>query len=162
MTLPFEIDMSDYEYDVKGAPVVYTNRAPQPHNPLNRPNISFIKPTVALIVCIVANVLLGILAFKSDDLFDCVLLSPKTICIFMWILFNILYTLLITKRAIIWLVHLYQKFAPDEVRLKCVFEPSCSEYMIAAVQKYGVIKGVVKGVDRLLRCHPPNGGHDEP
>ena len=47
-------------------------------------------------------------------------------------------------------------------RLKCVFEPSCSEYMILAVNKYGLVRGVIKGIRRLLRCHPPNGGKDYP
>ncbi|MBR2615982.1 MAG: membrane protein insertion efficiency factor YidD [Clostridia bacterium] len=66
------------------------------------------------------------------------------------------------KSAVIWLVHLYQNKASDRTRLKCMFEPSCSEYMILAVEKYGVVRGVFKGIRRLLRCHPPNGGKDYP
>jgi uncharacterized protein len=45
----------------------------------------------------------------------------------------------------------------------CRFEPSCSEYMILAVRKYGPIYGVAKGVHRVCRCHPWNaGGFDPP
>lgn len=45
----------------------------------------------------------------------------------------------------------------------CRFEPSCSEYLLQAVQKYGVVKGVVKGLGRILRCHPWSaGGYDPP
>lgn len=45
----------------------------------------------------------------------------------------------------------------------CRFEPSCSEYFLQAVQKYGVGKGVAKGVWRILRCHPWSpGGYDPP
>ncbi len=36
----------------------------------------------------------------------------------------------------------------------CRFEPSCSNYMIEALQIHGVIKGLYLGVRRLLRCHP--------
>ena len=31
-----------------------------------------------------------------------------------------------------------------------------------SIEKYGAIKGLIKGCIRLLRCHPPNGGRDEP
>ncbi len=44
----------------------------------------------------------------------------------------------------------------------CRFYPRCSEYTIQAVQKYGVIKGLLMGSKRLSRCHPGNpGGVDE-
>lgn len=45
----------------------------------------------------------------------------------------------------------------------CRFQPSCSEYMILAVRKYGPIRGAWKGVRRICRCHPWNpGGYDPP
>lgn len=72
------------------------------------------------------------------------------------------YLLLRMKRIIIALVQLYQHFTPDHVRNRCRFEPSCSEYMIRAVQRYGVCRGVHKGVGRLCRCNIHNGGYDEP
>ena len=43
----------------------------------------------------------------------------------------------------------------------CRYAPSCSEYAIQAVRKYGAIKGSWLGVKRLMRCHPWGGsGHD--
>jgi putative membrane protein insertion efficiency factor len=45
----------------------------------------------------------------------------------------------------------------------CRFEPSCSHYMIGALRRYGVVKGLWKGTGRLLRCHPWHpGGYDPP
>lgn len=45
----------------------------------------------------------------------------------------------------------------------CRFEPSCSRYMIGALEKYGLFRGFAKGVARLLRCHPWHpGGYDPP
>jgi len=45
----------------------------------------------------------------------------------------------------------------------CRFQPSCSEYMILAVRKYGAIRGAWRGVCRIARCHPWNaGGYDPP
>ena len=45
----------------------------------------------------------------------------------------------------------------------CRFEPSCSNYFIQAVRKYGAIRGSTKGVLRICRCHPWHpGGYDPP
>ena len=45
----------------------------------------------------------------------------------------------------------------------CRFHPSCSEYFILAVQKYGPVKGGCKGAYRICRCNPFNpGGFDPP
>lgn len=45
----------------------------------------------------------------------------------------------------------------------CRFEPSCSEYFIQAVRKYGPVRGAYRGVRRICRCHPWNpGGYDPP
>ena len=154
--------MNDYEYEIEGAPVVYTNRAPEPYNPLRRPKISFVKPALVLFAYLIINVVL-ILLYKCCSFFFAEQLQLyKTTVLTVAILFNVIFIAIISKHALIWFIHVYQHYAPDEIRLKCVFEPSCSEYMILAVQKYGVMKGVIKGADRLLRCHPPNGGKDEP
>lgn len=65
------------------------------------------------------------------------------------------------KLILIWLIKIYQSKAKIETRLKCCFEPSCSEYAILALEKYGLIRGVLKAINRLKRCHPP-GGVDYP
>ncbi len=45
----------------------------------------------------------------------------------------------------------------------CRFTPSCSQYFIEAVRKYGPLRGALKGVARICRCHPWHpGGHDPP
>jgi putative membrane protein insertion efficiency factor len=66
------------------------------------------------------------------------------------------------KEFVIWIVRTYQKSASGRLRQSCRFEPTCSEYMIKAVEKYGVFKGIIAGGKRLLRCRPPNGGIDHP
>lgn len=66
------------------------------------------------------------------------------------------------KKAIICLIRLYQKKAPYYIREACRFEPTCSEYMILSIQKYGCVKGIYRGIHRLFRCKPPNGGVDYP
>lgn len=66
------------------------------------------------------------------------------------------------KRACIEWILLYQKHAPERLRQSCLFTPSCSEYMRLAIEKYGTVRGVAKGIRRLCRCHHPNGGVDLP
>jgi hypothetical protein len=67
----------------------------------------------------------------------------------------------------IWLlivpVRLYQFCLRPILPPVCRFTPSCSEYFILAVRKYGPIRGACKGVARICRCHPWHpGGYDPP
>ena len=61
---------------------------------------------------------------------------------------------------IIYLVRLYQKIPHPKL---CRFQPSCSPYMILAIEKYGSVKGFFKGIWRIFRCNPfSKGGEDYP
>lgn len=73
-----------------------------------------------------------------------------------------LYVVLTARWFAVCMVKLYQRFAPGKLRMKCRFEPSCSEYMIRAIRKYGLLKGVKRGWNRLSRCNVSGGGYDEP
>jgi putative membrane protein insertion efficiency factor len=67
------------------------------------------------------------------------------------------------SRAIIALVRLYQLTLSPIFGRQCRFHPTCSHYMIEAVEKYGAIKGLAKGSWRILRCNPfCRGGYDPP
>ena len=58
--------------------------------------------------------------------------------------------LVMLKRIVIGVVKLYQHYAPENIRRKCILKPTCSEYMILAVEKYGVLHGIKKGIYRLM------------
>lgn len=81
-----------------------------------------------------------------------------------WILLSVLVilTYFLAKYALIGLVLIYKAFAPLSMRDQCRFEPTCSTYMIMALKKYGALIGLIKGICRIVRCHPPNGGVDYP
>ena len=66
------------------------------------------------------------------------------------------------KRFAVGLVLVYKAFAPMSLRDSCRYTPTCSTYMILAINKYGLCIGVIKGIRRLLRCKPPYGGEDYP
>ncbi len=141
--------MMDNRIEVAGSPVIYTTAKEPPYNPLKRPEVRYGFPVFALVLYIAVTVSVFVY-------FTC----PTSFII--WVIWTCIYMVTVSKKIIIWCIKLYQNKAPDTVRLRCVFEPSCSEYMILAIEKYGVLKGVNKGIDRLKRCHPPNGGIDYP
>lgn len=66
------------------------------------------------------------------------------------------------KRFLILLVKFYRKFiSPLKRRPTCIYTPTCSEYALQALQKYGAVKGTYLAVKRILRCHPfHDGGYD--
>lgn len=66
------------------------------------------------------------------------------------------------KKLFIRLIVYYQNHAPARIRSACLFTPSCSNYMIMAINKYGLLRGLYKGLVRIAKCHPPNGGEDYP
>jgi putative membrane protein insertion efficiency factor len=69
----------------------------------------------------------------------------------------------LTAGLLIALVRGYQWLISPFLGRNCRFSPTCSEYFIQAVRKYGPLRGSWKGVRRILRCHPWNpGGVDPP
>ncbi|MBE3587891.1 MAG: membrane protein insertion efficiency factor YidD [Thermoanaerobacteraceae bacterium] len=65
------------------------------------------------------------------------------------------------RKVIILLLRFYQKHISPLKGPSCRFYPTCSEYAVQAVGRYGVVRGSLRAMWRLLRCHPFNpGGYD--
>jgi uncharacterized protein len=65
------------------------------------------------------------------------------------------------KIFFIYLVKLYQAMLSPFFPNSCRFTPTCSDYMVQVIGKYGVAKGGWLGLKRMARCHPWGGhGHD--
>ena len=60
------------------------------------------------------------------------------------------------------LIRCYQRLISPGLPPSCRFAPSCSQYALEAVQRYGAVKGVWLGVRRLVRCHPWHPGGFDP
>lgn len=65
------------------------------------------------------------------------------------------------KNILIKLIKLYQKI-PGKFHNNCRFTPTCSNYAIEALEKYGTIKGIFLTLKRLLRCTPWGGSGYDP
>ncbi len=65
------------------------------------------------------------------------------------------------RKIFVLLIKFYQKAISPMFPPSCRFYPTCSEYAVQSITKYGVIKGGVKSAWRVLRCNPFNkGGYD--
>lgn len=58
------------------------------------------------------------------------------------------------SKGLIGLVRVYQRFISPLKQPSCRYYPTCSSYMIKAVQVHGALKGFLMGSARILRCHP--------
>ncbi|WP_057893942.1 membrane protein insertion efficiency factor YidD [Lacticaseibacillus brantae] len=65
------------------------------------------------------------------------------------------------KRVLVWFVRGYQRVISPLFPPSCRYYPTCSSYMVTALQKHGAIKGLLMGTARILRCNPfVPGGYD--
>ena len=65
------------------------------------------------------------------------------------------------RRALLFLIRLYQRTLSQVTPATCRFYPSCSEYGYQAIARYGVFRGGWMAVKRIARCNPFNpGGYD--
>jgi putative membrane protein insertion efficiency factor len=59
-------------------------------------------------------------------------------------------------------IKFYRLIAPKKLRESCLFEPTCSEYAILSLTKFGFLKGWRVSLKRIGSCKQPNGGIDYP
>jgi putative component of membrane protein insertase Oxa1/YidC/SpoIIIJ protein YidD len=71
---------------------------------------------------------------------------------FLWIYYasGAVVLVLVMKRLCILAIEVYQRYAPEEVRRRCVMIPSCSDYALQAIRNYGLIRGLYKAYARLF------------
>ena len=60
-------------------------------------------------------------------------------------------------------VRFYSRFISPALPPRCRYHPSCSAYAVQAVERYGILRGIVLAAWRVLRCNPfSHGGYDPP
>lgn len=65
------------------------------------------------------------------------------------------------KKIIIYFIKMYRKYISPLKGPSCRFHPTCSQYSMEALEKYGLLKGGLMSIKRILRCNPYNkGGYD--
>ena len=66
------------------------------------------------------------------------------------------------KKILIAAIRFYQKYISPMKGTKCPYIPSCSQYGLEAIQKYGALKGGLLALWRILRCNPFSKGGVDP
>lgn len=130
--------------------------------PLVRPKTSYMKAAFCVVFYIIANLgmitllheifcRLGIFYFWPKPIEDFIV-EHNSLTVFILTLFSFsLSAFFVRKKALIGMIHLYQRYAPEDVRRRCLLKPTCSEYAIMVIEKYGVIIGLRKIYIRLFR-----------
>lgn len=130
--------------------------------PLDRPDTNIKKAVKSVVIYLLSSLIIGfsmLCLFSGLGIFA---LLPDSFCRFreqhnVW--FMVLFILTIyfivglfcLKKAVIGCIRLYQHYAPEQIRRRCLFKPTCSEYAILAIQKYGLIVGLIKTYIRLFK-----------
>ena len=66
------------------------------------------------------------------------------------------------RKVVIAALSFYKRFLSPFVPSACRYHPTCSEYTMDAIQRYGVLRGMGRGLLRILRCHPFHEGGFDP
>ncbi len=65
------------------------------------------------------------------------------------------------KRLMLALIRFYRRQISPALPPSCRFTPTCSQYAVEAIEKYGALKGGYLAIRRILKCHPFHpGGYD--
>jgi putative membrane protein insertion efficiency factor len=66
------------------------------------------------------------------------------------------------KKVALFLIRSYKSVLSPVLGRHCRFYPTCSAYTHEAIEKFGLLKGMILGIKRLLRCHPFHKGGIDP
>jgi putative membrane protein insertion efficiency factor len=66
------------------------------------------------------------------------------------------------RKLIVGALRFYKGWISPALPSACRYYPTCSEYMLEAVEKHGVLRGTAMGLKRLCRCHPFHAGGYDP
>ena len=104
---------------------------------------------------IILNILTPILMIASFVAISSIFIKNKNFIFFLYEYLIILglYLFLRLKSIVIFFIQIYQILTPMTIRCRCCLTPTCSEYAILAIKKYGLIIGIIKAIKRLKRCN---------
>ncbi|MEX0667216.1 MAG: membrane protein insertion efficiency factor YidD [Acidimicrobiia bacterium] len=68
----------------------------------------------------------------------------------------------VPARTAIVLIKTYQKLVSPGLNPRCRFQPSCSQYTLDSVGRFGLLRGTWLGIKRIARCHPLHPGGFDP
>ena len=130
--------------------------------PLPRPDTDWKKAVLSIAIFLSCTITVGFLLHylffrlgffmrMPEKTQAWITLHPGLFCFLFTLSFLLLCSVFCARFAMIGAIRLYQHYAHEDIRRRCLFKPTCSEYAILALRKYGVIIGGIKAADRLFR-----------
>jgi len=92
----------------------------------------------------------GVHTYLPSSIQEACIAHPIMTVVFICVLVIIIELFFCSKHIVVGLIKLYQHYAPEDMRRRCLFKPTCSEYAILAVQRYGTIIGLYKSYYHLV------------
>lgn len=118
--------------------------------PLKRPDITVITAMRKWLIIILAEMLISMSISYLLMRLGCLFFNSTWKTFLVLLLFL---NIIISRFIFIDCVMLYQHYAPEEIRRRCILKPTCSEYAIIVLRKYGTIIGGCKIIYRLkFKC----------
>lgn len=112
--------------------------------PLYRPPVTYLRAFLLFFVSAMLSVMLSIIIYYVLRMLG-VLVDKKVF----FLAFYIAVFVIFARWIGILCVRLYQHYAPEEIRRRCLLKPTCSEYAIIVIKKYGLLIGGIKTWIRL-------------
>lgn len=130
--------------------------------PLTRPKTSILRAVKYVILFLLSVAVLSSACYAIPFVLGAFSYFPRPIQHWMaqypvWhkvlyaLIWYLVSTLCVARKACIGLIRLYQRYASEYTRRQCVCMPTCSEYSIMCLQKYGLIKALFKIRKRLFK-----------
>ena len=113
--------------------------------PLYRPPITYGKALATVFVAVICLVAIAVAGF-----FLLSLLGFSLNVFFYIAIYLFLVSLIFLRWLAVLCIRLYQRYAHEEVRRRCLLKPTCSEYAIIVIKKYGFVIGSIKTWIRLV------------
>lgn len=128
--------------------------------PLIRPNTSYRKAAFCIAAFVAVSIVLYVSLYSLSNWLGVFYFLPEPIRRFwetnetiFFLLLGFIFFLIafavVAKRAAIGAIRLYQRYTPEDVRRRCLLKPTCSEYAILVINKYGLIRGIIMTHKRL-------------
>jgi putative component of membrane protein insertase Oxa1/YidC/SpoIIIJ protein YidD len=129
---------------------------------LDRPDTSYLKFSLSVSLILIVGFIIGSIlfdlielytSFKSlpAGLYDFYIQKPFGFKILFIVTVEISVLIFLSRIIIIEIIKLYQKYADEDIRRRCLFKPTCSEYTIMSLNKYGVIIGLYFAYFRVFK-----------
>ena len=123
-----------------------------PKNNLYRPPIPYFAITTFCIAFFLVPLTMTFISNWASSMLDRVFIENK---IFIYVFWTLLFCFITLKYMLIFSILMYQRYAKASTRLKCCCYPTCSQYAIIALRKYGCIIGSWKALLHCIKCAPP-------